>query len=80
MHSAPRAVYVLVHLCVLKTSEKKEFPFTFFRITEEDTDPVVSGCINQFNQESGFGFNETAPEKKYACGLLRTANQKLEKK
>jgi hypothetical protein len=36
----------------------------FFRITEEDTDPFASGSSNQLDQESGFGFIETAPAKK----------------
>ena len=64
MHSALRAVQLLVHLCVRKTSEKNSFSLIFFQITEEDADPVAIGSNNQLGQESGCGFIETVPAKK----------------
>ena len=60
----------------------------FFRITEEDTEPVASGSSNQLDQESGCGFIETAPAKKKkkcdsavdeACDLFRAVKNNLEK-
>jgi len=58
---------------------------TFFQITEEDTDPVASGCSKQLDQESGCGFIEIVPAKKKkcdsavdeACGLLRAVKNEF---